>query len=75
VIPVHHHRQAARAVPLARALLDGGVRVLEVTLRTPVALEAIRSIAAGQDAIVSVTGTISRPEDFRWPPRAGLASA
>jgi 2-dehydro-3-deoxyphosphogluconate aldolase/(4S)-4-hydroxy-2-oxoglutarate aldolase len=71
VIPVIIIDDPARAVPLARALLDGGVRVLEVTLRTPVALDAVRAIAAEvKDAIVGV-GTISRPEDFPLAAAAG----
>ena len=37
---------AAKALPLAEALLAGGVDVMELTLRTPVALDAIRAIAA-----------------------------
>src|SRR5262249_29404075 len=58
-------------IPLAKALVAGGVRVLEVTLRTPVALAAVRAIAHEvADAIVGV-GTISRPEDFQQATDAG----
>ena len=46
VIPVIVIENLAKAVPLAKALVAGGVRVLEVTLRTPVALDAIRAIAS-----------------------------
>jgi 2-keto-3-deoxy-6-phosphogluconate aldolase len=46
VIPVVVLDDAAHAVPLARALLAGGLRTIEVTLRTPAALEAIERIAA-----------------------------
>ena len=46
VIPVIVLERLQDAVPLARALVEGGVRVLEVTLRTPVALECIAAIAA-----------------------------
>ncbi|MEI2741716.1 MAG: bifunctional 4-hydroxy-2-oxoglutarate aldolase/2-dehydro-3-deoxy-phosphogluconate aldolase [Candidatus Competibacter sp.] len=64
VIPVIVIEDLAHAVPLAKALLAGGVRVLEVTLRSPVALEAIRAIAReAPDAIVGA-GTLTRPEDF-----------
>jgi 2-dehydro-3-deoxyphosphogluconate aldolase/(4S)-4-hydroxy-2-oxoglutarate aldolase len=71
VIPVIIIDKVDDAVPLAKALVDGGVRVLEVTLRTPVALDAIRAIAAQvKDAIVGV-GTISRPEDFEQAAAAG----
>jgi len=71
VIPVIIIDRLEQAVPLAKALVAGGVRVLEVTLRTPVALEAIRAIASEVgDAIVGV-GTISRPDDFVQAAAAG----
>ena len=61
----------AQAVPLAKALVAGGVRVLEVTLRTPVALAAIRVIAREvPEAIVGV-GTLTRPEEFTEARDAG----
>jgi len=44
VVPVMVIHELADAVPLARALVAGGVRVLEIVLRTPVALDAIRTI-------------------------------
>ena len=53
VVPVVVLHDAATAVPLARALVDGGLPVIEVTLRTPAALEAVRRIAAEvPDAVV-----------------------
>jgi 2-dehydro-3-deoxyphosphogluconate aldolase/(4S)-4-hydroxy-2-oxoglutarate aldolase len=59
------------AVPLAQALLRGGLPVMYVTLRTPVALAAIRAIrAAVSDAIVGV-GTLARPRDFSESAAAG----
>ena len=71
VIPVIVINDVEHAVPLARALVAGGVRVLEVTLRTPVALDAIRAIAREvPDAIVGV-GTISRVEHFEQAIQAG----
>ena len=71
VIPVIVIDDIEQAVPLARALVAGGVRVLEVTLRTPVALDAIRAIAREvPDAIVGV-GTISRVEHFEQAIQAG----
>jgi 2-dehydro-3-deoxyphosphogluconate aldolase/(4S)-4-hydroxy-2-oxoglutarate aldolase len=71
VIPVIVIDELHQAVPLAKALVEGGVRVLEVTLRTPAGLESIRRIAAEvKDAIVGV-GTISRPEDFTQAAAAG----
>lgn len=64
VIPVIVIDRPEQAVPLARALVDGGVRVLEVTLRTAAAYEAVEAIARQvSDAIVGV-GTITRPEEF-----------
>jgi 2-dehydro-3-deoxyphosphogluconate aldolase/(4S)-4-hydroxy-2-oxoglutarate aldolase len=57
VIPVIVIDDADAAVPLARALLRGGLRVLEVTLRTPAALDALRRIAALPDAIAGA-GTV-----------------
>lgn len=63
VIPVLVIEEADQAVPLAQALVAGGLRVLEVTLRTPVALECIARIAADvPDAIVGA-GTVNRPID------------
>jgi len=71
VIPVIVIDNADDAVPLARALVKGGVRVLEVTLRTPAALAAIARIAAEvEDAIVGV-GTIARASDCTAAVKAG----
>jgi 2-dehydro-3-deoxyphosphogluconate aldolase/(4S)-4-hydroxy-2-oxoglutarate aldolase len=71
VIPVIVVDDLAHAVPLARALVTGGVRVLEVTLRTRVALDAILAITREvEDAIVGV-GTISRAEHFQQAVDAG----
>lgn len=75
VIPVIVIDDPARAVPLARALTAGGVRVLEITLRTPVALEAIAAIAReASDAIVGA-GTLTRPRDFADASAAGARFA
>ncbi len=65
VIPVIVIDDVAQAVPLAKALVAGGVRVLEVTLRTPVALGAIRAIAQEVDDAIVGAGTISRAGDFQ----------
>jgi 2-dehydro-3-deoxyphosphogluconate aldolase/(4S)-4-hydroxy-2-oxoglutarate aldolase len=73
VIPVIVLDRVEDAVPLARALLAGGVRVLEVTLRTPAALAAIEAIARGvPDAIVGA-GTIRSAADARAARDAGSA--
>jgi 2-dehydro-3-deoxyphosphogluconate aldolase/(4S)-4-hydroxy-2-oxoglutarate aldolase len=71
VIPVLTLSDLAHAVPLAEALVGGGLRVLEITIRTPVAigcLEAIRK--AVPDAIVGI-GTLTRAVDFAAAGRAG----
>ena len=71
VIPVIVIEHVAHAVPLARALIAGGVHVLEVTLRTPVALAAVRAIVDEvPEAIVGV-GTLTRPEDMTEALKAG----
>ena len=71
VIPVIVIQRLADAVPLAQALVAGGVRVLEVTMRTPVALAAIAAIArAVPDAIVGA-GTIRSAADARAAKDAG----
>lgn len=58
VIPVIVINDLANAVPLARALVDGGVRVLEITLRTPVALASMEAISAAVPEAVVGAGTI-----------------
>ena len=63
VIPVIAIDDPEHAVPLARALVAGGIRVLEVTLRTRHGLEAIRAMAQVPGAIVGV-GTLTRAEQF-----------
>ena len=64
VIPVLTIERVEDAVPLARALVAGGVRVLEVTLRTPVAVDAAKAmIAEVPDAIVGI-GTILNADDL-----------
>jgi len=71
VIPVLTIEKLEHAVPLARALSAGGLRVLEVTLRTSVALPAIEAMrAAVPDAVVGV-GTLARPDDFVQSAKAG----
>ena len=58
VIPVIVLQRVADAVPLARALVAGGVKVLEITLRTPVALECMRAIAQAVPEAIVGAGTI-----------------
>ncbi len=71
VIPVLTVRELAHAVPLARALAAGGLRVLEITLRTPVALEAIEAMRAAVPEAVVGAGTLTRAADFAAAGRAG----
>ena len=63
VIPVIVIEDVAHAVPLAEALVAGGLRVLEVTLRTPAALDAIRAMKQVEGAIVGA-GTVTNPRDL-----------
>jgi 2-dehydro-3-deoxyphosphogluconate aldolase / (4S)-4-hydroxy-2-oxoglutarate aldolase len=71
VIPVLVLSDAAHAVPLARALVLGGLRVLEITLRTPAAIGCIEAIRkAVPEAIVGV-GTLTKAVDFASADRAG----
>lgn len=72
VIPVITVDRLEDAVPLGRALVEGGLRVLEVTLRTPVALAAIASMAAEIEGAVVGAGTVLNPDDLI---RAGEAGA
>jgi 2-dehydro-3-deoxyphosphogluconate aldolase/(4S)-4-hydroxy-2-oxoglutarate aldolase len=75
VMPVIVLDRVADAVPLARALVAGGIRVLEVTLRTPAALDSIHAIAAEvPDAIVGA-GTVVSPADLDAAARAGAVFA
>ena len=64
VMPVIVIKQPEQAVPLARALVEGGLRVLEVTLRTAHGLDAIRKMARElPDAIVGA-GTVTEPDQI-----------
>lgn len=65
VVPVVVLHDAADAVPLARALVAGGLPAIEVTLRTPAALESIRAIAAEVPGAVVGAGTVISPEHVR----------
>lgn len=71
VIPVIVIQRLQDAVPLAQALVDGGVRVLEVTLRTEVALAAIEAIARAVPQALVGAGTIRSAADARAAKNAG----
>jgi 2-dehydro-3-deoxyphosphogluconate aldolase/(4S)-4-hydroxy-2-oxoglutarate aldolase len=70
VIPVLVVHDVAHAVPLAEALVKGGLPVLEVTLRTPAALDAIRAMAGVTGGVVGA-GTLLTPEDVKAAKEAG----
>jgi len=71
VIPVVVVEDIATAVPLARALLDGGVPIIEVTLRSAPALDAIRAIAAEVPELLVGAGTIVSADQARAAVDAG----
>lgn len=73
VIPVIVIQRLQDAVPLAQALVAGGVRVLEVTLRTPVALAAIEAIARAVPGAIVGAGTLRSAADARAARQAGSA--
>ena len=58
VVPVIVVDDAKTAIRLGRALVAGGLRVLEITLRTPVALEALRAIAGEVEGAICGVGTV-----------------
>lgn len=74
VIPVLVIDRVEDAVPLARALVEGGLPVLEVTLRTPAALDAIRAMKAVEGAIVGA-GTVLNPAQYEAAVDAGAEFA
>ena len=71
VIPVIVLHDVAHAVPLARALVAGGIRMLEVTLRTPQALQCIEAIARDVPEAVAGAGTIRSASDAQASVLAG----
>ena len=73
VMPVVVIADADDAVPTARALLAGGIRVIELTLRTPAALEAIERVATEVPDIVVGAGTVTAPEHAKQAGDAGAA--
>lgn len=75
VIPVIVLHRVEDAVPLARALVAGGVRVLEVTLRTPAALGCIEAIAAEVPQAIVGAGTVRRVSDAQSARAAGARFA
>lgn len=75
VIPVVTIDDAAHAAPLARALLAGGIRTIEITLRTRAALDAIRAVAAEAPDMVVGAGTVLNETDLNAAIEAGARYA
>jgi len=75
VIPVIVLTDVAQAVPLAKALVAGGIRMLEVTLRTPVALACIEAIAKEVPEAVVGAGTVRSAADAQAAQLAGARFA
>lgn len=71
VVPVIVIKELDHAVPLARALLAGGISVLEITLRTPIALDAIRRVASEVPEAMVGAGTVLTAEQLRAVEGAG----
>lgn len=75
VVPVIVIKDLEDAVPMAKALLAGGINVLEVTLRTPVAMEAIRLLAAEVPQAVVGAGTVTNAAQLQQVVEAGAKFA
>ncbi|MBD2821089.1 bifunctional 4-hydroxy-2-oxoglutarate aldolase/2-dehydro-3-deoxy-phosphogluconate aldolase [Xenorhabdus sp. 42] len=75
IIPVIVIDEIEHAIPLAKALVEGGIRVLEVTLRTECALEAIRLIAKEVPEAIIGAGTVINPEQLAAVTKAGAQFA
>jgi len=75
VIPVVLIDDAADAVPLARALVAGGLSVIEITLRTPAAIDAIAAIAGEVEGAIVGAGTVLDQAQFEAASRAGARFA
>jgi len=71
VVPVLVIEEVSAAVPLARALVAGGLPVLEITLRTPAALDVIRAIAGEVEGAVVGAGTVLSAAQYRGAAAAG----
>jgi 2-dehydro-3-deoxyphosphogluconate aldolase/(4S)-4-hydroxy-2-oxoglutarate aldolase len=71
IVPVIVIKQLGHAVPLAKALVEGGLNILEVTLRTPAALEAIRAISDQVPGALVGAGTVINAQQFAAAAAAG----
>jgi len=75
VLPVVVIDDAANAVPLAQALLRGGIAAIEITLRTPAALDSIRAIARDVPQMLVGVGTVLTARDLESSASAGAKFA
>jgi len=75
VIPVIVIERLEDAVPLAQALVDGGVKVLEITLRTPIALQCMEAIARAVPGAIVGAGTVRNVADAQAAKNAGCTFA
>lgn len=75
VIPVIRIDRIEDAVPMARALVAGGLPALEVTLRTPVAMDAMQRIMAEVEGAVVGAGTVRTPAQFEAVQKLGVRFA
>lgn len=75
VVPVIALHDATQAVRLAHALLDGGIDVMEITLRTPQALQAIEAVARDVPQMVVAAGTVTRAAEVASVCAAGARLA
>jgi 2-dehydro-3-deoxyphosphogluconate aldolase / (4S)-4-hydroxy-2-oxoglutarate aldolase len=75
VVPVMVIENVKDAVPLARALVKGGLPVLEITLRTDAALDCIKAIVAEVEGAIVGSGTVLTPQQLRQSRKAGCVFA
>ncbi len=73
IVPVLTIERVEDAVPLARALAEGGLHTLEITLRTEAAPDAVRAIRNALPDLTVGCGTLTRPEDFELARELGVA--
>lgn len=75
VLPVLVVDQPEQAIPLAQALYQGGVQVLEITLRTPQALEVVAALRQQLPELIVGVGTVVQPQQFEQAKQAGAQFA
>lgn len=71
IVPVIVLKDVAHAVPLAKALVEGGLNILEITLRTPAALDSIKAIAQEVPGAIVGAGTVINAAQFATAVAAG----